>query len=105
MTNQERRLYLQKLLEALPRVEKVFFQPPAKVKLIYPCIIYAWDGENDFKADDIAYNCKRRYTVIIIDPNPDSIIPDIFHKNFAMSSLDRIYTSDNLNHWVYTLYF
>lgn len=105
MVNPDRRLYLQKLLETLPSVEKVFFQPPSTVKLKYPCIIYRWDGEKEFKADDSAYNCRRRYSVTIIDSNPDSVIPDIFHKNFLMSSLDRTYTSDNLNHWVYTLYF
>lgn len=105
MVDQDRRLYLQKLLEALPGTEKVFFQPPATVKLVYPCIIYNWSGEKDFRADDALYNSKRRYSVIIIDYNPDSRIPNIFHRNFAMSSLDRTYTSDNLNHWVYTLYF
>lgn len=105
MTNQGRRMYLQRLLSAIPEVRKAYFQPPRNVKMEFPCIIYQLDGAKSLHADDNEYFSRNKYNVIIIDSNPDSVIPGIFHKNFNMSSFDRTYTVDNLNHWVYTLYF
>lgn len=106
MTNtQNRREYLQALLSAIPGVKAAYFQPGRSVTLKYPCIVYKFAGEKDLRADDIQYNSRRYYDTVVIDPNPDSVIPDILHKNFTMSSLQRVYTSDNLNHWAYRIFF
>lgn len=83
---------------------RVYFQPPETLKLVYPCIIYTWDGENPKYADDCKYNIKKKYTVTIIERNPDSKIPD-YISAIPYSSLSRRFTSDNLYHTVYSIIF
>lgn len=100
----KRRLYLQSLLKEIPEVQEVYFQPPEDVKLKFPCIIYKWDRTKDLRADDTLYNSRRGYSITIVDQNPDSAIPIIFQKNFPLASFDRSYVSNNMNHWVYNLY-
>lgn len=41
---------------------------------------------------------------MVIDKNPDSIIADKV-ESLKMCSFDRHYTADNLNHFVYNLYY
>lgn len=82
----------------------VYFQPPESVKLVYPCIIYSLDGINDRHADDSKYATVKRYSVMILDKDPDTELSDKVHE-LPMCSFDRHYCSDNINHYVYTLYF
>lgn len=103
--DQERRLYLQKLLKEIPEVKNVYFQPPESIKMTYPCIVYSWDMNHDKRADDLLYLSRRGYSVTIIDSNPDSVIPGIFQRNFQQASFERHFVSVNLHHWVYNLYF
>lgn len=106
MTDQVmRRQCLHSLLKNLPYVKQVWFQPPDDIKLVYPCIIYNWERVKDISADNMHYSSRRGYKVTIIDQTPDSVIPDIFHRNFKTASFDRSYVADGLNHWVYTLFF
>lgn len=82
----------------------VYFQPPENMKLEYPCIIYERNsGTSDF-ADNIPYLHRIRYTVIVVDANPDSPIPGKVAE-LPTCVFDRHYTADNLNHDVYNLYF
>ena len=45
-----------------------------------------------------------RYTVTVIDDDPDSDIQRIIDQ-FPLCEFDRFYTSDDLNHWVFDLYY
>ena len=99
------RLELQKKFEEIPTIKKVYFQPPSTVKMVYPCIRYTWEGVSDRKADDREYIARDRYSLMIISTNPDTPIPDLIRKTFRYCSLDRIYTADNLYHYVFTLYY
>ena len=47
----------------------------------------------------------NRYEGTVIDHDPDSETADEIVKHFPMCSIDRIYTSDNLNHFTFTLYY
>lgn len=85
--------------------DNVYFQSPTTVQMSYPCIRYSRQNIPAKYADDIRYIEKDHYTLTVIDPNPDSQIPDILLKSFRMISLDRPYIADNLNHFVLTLYF
>lgn len=98
------RLYLQRKLAAIPKVKKVYFQPPATVKMQYPCIVYERSGGKTTFSDDCPYNFRRRYTLTVIDPNPDSNIPDMIAREFRMCTADRTYSVDNLYHHIFTLY-
>ena len=102
MAQRQRRLQLHQLLKTF--VDNVYFQPPTNVKLEYPCIVYKRDFADNKFADDIVYDHRLRYAITVIDPNPDSDIPD---KVAAMplSIFNRFFTVDNLNHDVYNVYF
>ena len=93
---------LQALLKEI--TPNVYFQPPNGLKIEYPCIIYARDNAEVSYADNVPYRHTKRYTVTVIDRNPDSHIPDKVAE-LPLSSYNRFFTSDDLNHDVYTLYF
>jgi hypothetical protein len=96
------RLQLHQLLETF--TENVYFQPPTNIQLKYPCIIYKRDFANTKFADDIPYDRVLRYAVTVIDPDPDSEIPDKVAA-MPMSLFNRFYTAENLNHDVYNVYY
>lgn len=100
----QRRLKLQALLESILGSNRVYFQPPPSIKLVYPCIVYQRDSLYSRFADNEPYAMRKRYMVTVIDQDPDSDIPDRVAK-LPLSSFSRHFASDNLNHDVYTLYF
>lgn len=98
------RLQLSQILRALLGTTNVYFQPPDGTKMKYPCIKYELDGVNTIFANNKPHRSVKRYAVTVIDPDPDSPIPDKVGK-LPMCRFDRPYTADNLNHWVYNLYY
>lgn len=97
------RLQLHQILKGLG-AEKVYFQPPANVTMVYPCIVYQRDFEETTHADNLLYSHSKRYQVTVIDSNPDSEIPDEVAA-LPMSSFQRFFVVDNLNHNIYNVYF
>ena len=98
------RTELQAKLEALLGTKSVHFQPPATVRLRYPCIIYKLDARYELYADNRLYRHLNRYLITIIDRDPDSGIPDQV-AGMEYCSFERFYTADGLNHWIFDLYF
>lgn len=99
------RIEFQTLLETILGSRNVYFQPPETIKLNYPCIIYKKSDIDIKHADDRIYRMKKRYTVTIIDRNPDSnIVMDILAQ-IPLSNYDRQYVTSNLNHDVCTIYY
>lgn len=96
---------LQEYLEDLPGVKGVYFQPPSKTKMVYPCIRYSRSIPASRNADNMRYYDKNRYDLVVIDPNPDTKIPDYILNTFTYCSMGRPYTADNLNHYPMTIYF
>lgn len=100
----DRRLKLHQILVDILGSNHVYFQPPASVKLVYPCIIYQYEtGDTQF-ADDQPYIFVRRYQLTVIDLNPDSEIPGKIAE-LSRCLNDRNYTVDNLNHYTFNLYY
>lgn len=83
----------------------VYFQPPESVRLNYPCILYELENGQRFRADDQLYGYIRSYRVTIIDEDPDIEHDRNFMERFQYATFSRAYTADNLNHWVFTLYY
>lgn len=84
--------------------DHVYFQPPATIKLKYPCVIYARESMDINHANNHPYSHKRRYLITVIDSDPDSEIPS----KIAMlptAQYGRQYSSDYLNHDTFRLYF
>jgi hypothetical protein len=96
------RLQLQELLEGL--TEYVYFQPPINIEMQYPCIRYARDNSRLEYADNKPYAHTKRYQVTVIDRNPDSELSDAV-EGLPLCSFDRYFAVENLNHYVYTLFF
>lgn len=92
-------------LNAIDGLAAVYFQPPKTVSMRYPCIVYKNEGMSAKYADNRIYMGKTRYMLTIIDKDPDSELPVKLLGKFSMISYDRSYTANNLNHFVFTLYY
>lgn len=100
-----RRLKLHEELCTLLGSRNVYFQPPESLKMQYPCIKYSVSGADQRHANDHSYRFTKRYEVIVLDHSPVSDIPGKIIEHFQMCSFDRAYAADNLNHYVYTIYY
>lgn len=71
----------------------------------YPCIVYKRDGGFKIEADDRPYHTRPRYSITVIDPDPDSPIGDYIANHFQFCRIERNFTANNLNHFVLTIYY
>lgn len=99
-----KREQLQNLLEGLLGSDLVYFQAPTNVQMQYPCIRYEQDDAETLFADNSPYRYTKRYQVMVIDRDPDSLIPDSIAA-LPLCRFDRHYTGDNLHHFVFSLFF
>ncbi len=99
------RLELHNELCGLLGSDHVYFQPPSSVRLVYPCIIYHLSNIQDRRADDMAYTLTNGYEVMYIDKNPDNTMKTQMIEHFQKCRFNRFYTADNLNHYVFVLYY
>lgn len=98
------RLGLQTKLEKILGTRNVYFQPPESIKINYPAIIYSLDKINADHADNLKYKKYKQYTVTLIDKDPESEYADALFE-LPYSSFKTFYTKDNLNHFIFTLYY
>lgn len=84
--------------------DHVYFQPPVNVALEYPCIVYNRDFAETKFADNAPYDIVYRYLVTVIDRNPESDIPAKVAA-MPMATFNRFFTTDDLNHDVYQVFF
>lgn len=82
----------------------VYFQPPDGLQIQYPCIVYNLTDENPIFADDLKYRKYKVYEITVIDKNPDTEIPDVISE-LEYCDFNRYFVNDNLNHYVYKIYF
>lgn len=100
----ESRLELQILLEELLGSRNVYYQPPESVKMKYPAIVYSRQNIDNRHANNNVYIQNNVYNITVIDENPDSeIVKKV--SLLPMCNFNRHYTSDNLNHDVFTIYY
>lgn len=98
------RLELDALLRDILGSDRVYFQPPEDVKLVYPCIVYQREFVQLDHADDRTYNQRKRYQVTVIDTDPDSTIHEEILE-LPKCRYERFYTADQLNHDVLILFY
>jgi hypothetical protein len=96
------RLQLHEILKEF--TPNVYFQPPNNVQMTYPAIVYARDGSDVKHADNSPYHLTKRYQVTVIDRNPDSDIPDKVEQ-LPLCVFSRAFVTEQLNHYVFTLFF
>lgn len=98
------RLDLQAELEELLGSRNVYFQPPASVRINYPAIVYTRSDIDNTFADDSVYIQSHFYEVTVIDEDPDSKIVDAVSK-LPTCQFSRHFTSENLNHDTFIIYY
>lgn len=81
--------------------DNVYFNPPSQIK--YPCIIYSLGTFSNKKADGIKYKNDDRYSVMLIHNNYTNEFVDKLNE-LEYCEFDRHYPSDNLHHFVYSIY-
>ena len=98
------RLALHSLLKTILGSGNVYFQAPPSNQMHYPAILYKRDDDKVVHAGNKPYNRRIRYQVIVIDKDPDSLIPSKISE-LPLCSFNRAYTADNLNHDVFNIFF
>lgn len=93
---------LQDKLEKLLGSRNVYFQPPDKQLLKYPCIVYSLSDIPVKHADNEHYVGAYKYTLTLIDYNPDN---DFVDKIMSMKyvKFEKHFSTQGLNHYVFTL--
>ena len=99
------RLNLHEELCALLGTRNAYYDPPESVKLNYTCIKYSLTGANVKRANNGVYGLMKEYELIVISRDPDDPVTDSILTNFQYARLTRAYRADNLNHFVYTIYY
>jgi hypothetical protein len=96
------RLELQSLLEEVTPC--VYFQPPSNVQMKFPCIIYSRDGTSSDHADNGLYRHTKRYQLTVVDRDPDTELADKVEA-LRYVSFERFFAADDLNHYVFNIFF
>lgn len=101
---EERRKELHELLCKILGSRNCYFSPPNGFKMRYPCIIYDLSDIDKISADNLTYRKMVSYTLTLINPKKDlDLVSKILELKYCR--FDRQFSSDNLNHYVFTLYF
>jgi hypothetical protein len=82
----------------------VKYQPGPSVKLSYPAIIYNLDDIPSIFADNRPYCWDHRYSVTIIDRDPESKLREKLVQ-LPMCKFSRVYVADNLYHFIFEIYY
>lgn len=94
---------LQNKLEAVLGSSNVYFQPPASLKLSYPCIVYHLTNIREKQADNVKYKRDYMYRVTLIHQDPDNDIVDKI-LDMPYTRFENSYTTQGLNHYVFAIY-
>ena len=99
------RLSLHEELCVLLGSRNVYFQSPENVKMEYPCIRYKLSKADAKFANNKTYSLVHGYEIIFMDKDPDMDYIAKMHSMFSNVNFERCYIADNLNHWVFTLFY
>ena len=70
----------------------------------YPCIRYSKSDIESKHADNMKYSNVNRYEITVISKKPDHAVISMI-LDLPLTSYDRYYVADNLNHDVINLYY
>lgn len=85
--------------------KNVYFQPPESIRMSYPAITYELNDVSAQHANNHAYFTGKGYQVTFMTKDPDVDLSKEFEKTFKFCRFSRSYASQNLNHYVYTIYY
>ena len=99
-----RREEFQEKLSSIPGVRKAYYNAPTNIRMEYPCIRYSIASKKVKFACNGRFVIRDRYTVTLIDRNPESPILRALEE-IPYYSFDRMYSADGLHHFVCTIYY
>lgn len=100
-----RRLELHEILVQLVGNNNVYYQPPASIKMSYPCVVYNIGNGEAKHADNKVYGYIDRYDITFIFKKPQVDLIEKVLEALPMCRISRVYSSDNLTHYAFNLYF
>lgn len=103
----DRRAELHQILKSLyiNGTPHVYYQPPKDARIDYPCIIYKLDDMPALHADNNPYKFGHKYQVSVIDRDPESPLRERIASLPTCRMKTSPYVSDNLHHFVFSLYY
>ena len=99
-----RREEFQEKLSSIPGVRKAYYNAPTNIRMEYPCIRYSIASKKVKFACNGRFVIRDRYTLTLIDRNPESPILQALEE-IPYYSFDRMYSADGLHHFVCTIYY
>lgn len=97
---------LRKILMETTGLSKCYYDPPASIRMEYPCILFQLSSNYVLHADNMAYKSRFRWSVTIVDPvstNGENYIAEMLALPYC--AFDRHYATDNLHHYVFDIYY
>ena len=98
------RLELHEFLCELLGSRNVYYNPPESIKMSYPAIVYYLSNINNRYANNNVYLQNDAYTVTVISKESDIDCVRSLSK-LPKCKFDRQFASNNLHHYVFTLYY
>lgn len=95
---------LQALLENILGSCHVYFQPPESIRMEYPAMVYSLKTIKKNHADNSVYLKNNEYELTVIDWDPDSDIA-VRVSELQFCKFDKTYKADDLNHFVFTIFY
>lgn len=83
----------------------VYFRSPSNDRMCYPCFRYDLTDIDVKHADNMPYQIKKVYLVTYITDDPDDDMSEELLSHFRYAKFVRSYMADNLNHFVYQIFF
>ena len=81
----------------------VYYQPPASMKLNYPCVVYRLEDMPIIHANNLPYHWDHAYQMTVIDRDPESKVREKMAE-LPTCRFVRSFVSENLNHYVFRIY-
>lgn len=97
---------LRELLMEKTDIDYCYYDPPASIRMTYPCVIFHLSDQDVIYADNQAYLSRLRWDVTIVDPvstNGEIYIMEMIQ--LPMCRFGRHYVADNLHHYTFSLYY
>lgn len=93
---------LQQMLETVTKSKNIYFQPPSSLYMSYPAVVYMLEDIDNTFASNSVYIQTKTYNLTVIDKDPDSEMMVIISK-LPKCRFDRLFKSENLNHFVFVI--
>lgn len=86
-------------------LKNVYYQPPASVRMSYPCIRFKLEGTDIEYASNKPYRTMKKYQIVYITNKANDDMITLLPENLRYCTFEHPYSSDNLYHYVFKTYY